>query len=94
MKRMGFEFTIMPIKDAAKKALRQSKVRRDRNIKRKEAIKSAVKEIRTLVQAGKKEEAKKLLSTAYKSIDKALKKKVIKPNTAARKKSRIALLVK
>lgn len=83
----------MPIKQAAKKALRQSYKRRARNIKRKQAIKSVVKEITDLVKTGKKEEAKKLLSSAYKNIDKALKKKVIKPNTAARKKSRIARLV-
>lgn len=83
----------MPIKQAAKKALRQSVKRKARNIKRKQAIKSVVKEITDLVKTGKKEEAKKLLSSAYKNIDKALKKKVIKPNTAARKKSRIARLV-
>lgn len=83
----------MPIKQSAKKALRQSVKRRARNIKRKKAVKSAIKDIRNLVKEGKKDEAAKLLALAYKNIDKALKKKVIKPNTAARKKSRIARLV-
>jgi len=39
------------------------------------------------------QEAKKLLSQAYKAIDKAMKTHVIKPNTAARKKSKIAKLI-
>lgn len=83
----------MPIKQAAKKALRQSVKRRARNIKRKQAVKSVLKQIKDLVGQGKKQEAEKLLPLAYKNIDKALKKKVIKPNTASRKKSRIARLV-
>lgn len=84
----------MPIKQAAKKALRQSVKRRARNIKRKQAVKSVLKQIKDLVKQGKKQEAEKLLPLAYKNIDKALKKKVIKSNTAARKKSRIARLVR
>jgi ribosomal protein S20 len=34
------------------------------------------------------------MPTAYKAIDKAAKRGVIKPNTAARKKSRLAALIK
>jgi len=41
----------------------------------------------------KKEEAIKLLPSAYKSIDKACKTGVIKKNNAARKKSRITKLI-
>ena len=36
----------------------------------------------------------KLLPSAYKAIDKAMKRGVIKKNTAARKKSRLALAIK
>jgi ribosomal protein S20 len=43
-----------------------------------------------LVLERKIEEAKKLLPQIYKILDKAAKEKVIKKNTAARKKSRIA----
>ncbi len=49
-----------------------------------------VKKIRKLVVTGNKEEAQKMLSTAYQAIDKAAKRGVIKKNTAARKKSRIS----
>jgi len=42
----------------------------------------------------KKAEAQTSLSAAYKAIDKALKGGLIKKNTAARKKSRLAALVK
>lgn len=83
----------MPTKQSAKKALRQSIAKRARNIVRKDNIKAAIKEIKTLIAAGKKEEAAKLLSKAYKAIDKAMKTHVIKPNTAARKKSKIAKLI-
>ena len=38
--------------------------------------------------------AEKLLSAAYQTIDKAKKRGVIKANTAARKKSRLALALK
>ncbi len=38
--------------------------------------------------------ATKILPTAYKAIDKAMKIGVIKKNTAARKKSRLALSLK
>lgn len=83
----------MPIKEAAKKALRQSIKRRVQNIERKDKIKLAAKQLKSLTQSGKKEEAKQALSLAYKAIDKALKKKVLKPNTAARKKSKLARLI-
>lgn len=79
----------MPITRSAKKALRQSKRRRTRNLKRKEAYKSALKKIRRLLAAKKTDEAKKLVPEAYKAIDKAAKNKVIEKNTAARKKSQV-----
>ena len=70
----------MPITKSAKKALRQSKTRRVFNLRRIAAMKSAIK------QAQKT----KNISLAYKAIDKAAKRGVIKKNTAARKKSRLA----
>jgi len=83
----------MPITKSAKKALRQNKKRRARNIRRKRAFKDIIKTIRKLVLENKKEEAKKLLPKAYKAIDKAAKTGVIKKNTASRKKSRLTKLV-
>jgi small subunit ribosomal protein S20 len=84
----------MPIKKSAKKALRQSKRRQVQNLKRKKAMKDAVKKIRKLVAAKKTEEAKKLIPSAYKAIDKAAKTRVINKNAASRQKSRLMRLFK
>ncbi len=78
----------MPITKSAKKALRQSIRRHQRNLQKKEAIKDIVKKIKKLAVAGKVEEAKALIPQAYKTIDKASKSYIHK-RTAARKKSRL-----
>jgi small subunit ribosomal protein S20 len=80
----------MAITKSAKKAWRKSLRRRARNLIYKTKIKNLIKEARNLVLAKKIEEAKKLLPQIYKILDKAAKVGVIKKNTAARKKSRIA----
>ena len=83
----------MPITKSAKKALKQSKKRRKENLRRLNAMRDIVKQIKKLVLENKKEQALKLLAQAYKAIDKAAKNNVIKKNTAARKKSRLTKLV-
>jgi len=83
----------MPITKSAKKSLRQSKKRRARNIRQKEAFKDIIKNIRKLALKNKKKEAEKLLPKAYKALDKAAKTGVTKKNTADRKKSRLTKLV-
>ena len=80
----------MPITKSAKKALRGSKKKRVFNIRRKTVLKDVVKDMQKLVKEGKKDEATKLLPKAQQAIDKAAKRGVIKKNTAARKKSRLA----
>lgn len=77
----------MPIKESAKKYLRQTKKHRVLNLARAKAVKDITKKIKKLVAAANKDEAKKLISTAYQAIDKAAKRGIIKKNTAARKKS-------
>lgn len=57
-------------------------------------IKSAIKKTREAVTAGDTKEAQVWLKTAIKAMDKAAQKKIIKKNTAARKKSRLNALVK
>lgn len=84
----------MPITKGAEKANRQSERKRVYNIRRKGAMKDAEKAIQKAVVAGEVEKAKGLLPAAYKAIDKAAKRGVIKDNTAARKKSRITARVK
>ena len=79
----------MPIKESAKKELRKAKKRRVLNVQRQKAMRDSLKNIKKLMLAGKKDEAKKLLSAAYQAIDKAAKRGVIKKNAAARKKSRL-----
>lgn len=52
-------------------------------------MKGQIKEISKLLKENKQEEAFKLVPKAYKAIDKAAKRGVIKKNTASRKKSRL-----
>ncbi len=84
----------MPITKGAKKALRASKRKRVYNLVRKDAVKDVIKELRRLSTSGKKDEAVKLLPKVYEALDKAAKTKVIKKNTADRKKSRLAQMLK
>lgn len=83
----------MPITRSAKKALRQSLRRRTQNLKRKEAYKRVVKEMRKLAGAGDQDGAKKLLPQLYKTLDKAAKTHAIAKNKASRLKSRLTKLM-
>lgn len=84
----------MPIKKSAKKYMRVTAKKTLRNKKIKGVFRGAVQKTRLATAAGKTEDAQKWLKTAIKSLDKAAQKKVIKKNTAARKKSRLNKLVK
>lgn len=80
----------MPQKTAAKKALRSSKKRKKRNTEIKNKLKEIIKKAKIVIEStqdGKKIE--ELLKEAIKTIDRAAQKKIIKKNTAARKKSRL-----
>lgn len=79
----------MPNLQNARKALRQSNVRADRNKKRVSEIDTLTRQFRKALEANKVDDAKALISTIYKKLDKAVSKKVVKKNTAARTKSRI-----
>ncbi len=81
----------MPITKSAQKALRQSKVRRARNIIRKDKYRALVKEFRKAVADKKFDQAKQLLPKVYQALDKAAKKDTIKNNKASRLKSRLSL---
>ncbi len=83
----------MPITKGAHKAHRSSLKKHVYNVRRKTAMNDTVKKLRKMVEAGKPEDAQKMLPEAYKAIDKAAKRGVIKPNTAARKKSRISAAI-
>jgi small subunit ribosomal protein S20 len=84
----------MPITSSAKKAHRASKHKQMFNKRRKEAMLDVVKRVKKFVTDKNTAEAFKLLAEAYKAIDKAAKTDLIKKNTANRKKSRLAKLIK
>jgi len=84
----------MAITTSAKKAERASRRRRVFNVRRKGAMKDATKEVKKTIALGKPADAEKLLANAYKAIDKAMKRGLIKKNTAARKKSRLVKAIR
>lgn len=84
----------MPIKKSAKKYMRVAAKNLARNKKAKGVFRSAIKKTREAVMGGNAPEAKKWLDVSIKSMDKAVQKKIMKKNTAARKKSRLNKLVK
>lgn len=78
----------MPNLANAKKALRQAARRAERNLVVKQAYKKALKAVRKGIEAGEADLTEKI-RLAQKSLDKAAKRGVLKPNTAARKLSRL-----
>lgn len=83
----------MPQRASALKALKRSEKRRIFNLRRKDAMKKAIKDFKKLIKQNKIKEAQNFIPILYKAIDKAAKKGVIKKNTAARKKSRLLKLL-
>lgn len=64
------------------------------NLQRKKALKDIVVKIKKLKAEGKKTEAEKLIFLAYKAIDKAAKRGIIKRGAASRKKSRLIKFIR
>ena len=60
----------------------------------KGVFRNAIKKTNENIASGSIAEAQELLKAAIKALDKAAQKKVIKKNTAARKKSRLNAAVK
>jgi small subunit ribosomal protein S20 len=73
---------------SAKKRVKTSKKRKNRNILAKKEIKTAFKAAERAI-ATKSDEAKKLISKAISIIDKTVQKGIIHKNRASRKKSRL-----
>ena len=82
----------MAITSSAKKAHRASLKKHVFNVRRKRALTETTKTVKKLMVSDTKA-ANVSLAQAYKAIDKAAKTGVIKKNTAARKKSRLALAI-
>jgi small subunit ribosomal protein S20 len=83
----------MAITKSAKKAHRASLKKHVFNVRRKRVLTDATKSVRKTA-ATDPAAARESLSAAYKAIDKAAKRGIIKKNTASRKKSRLAAAVK
>ncbi|MDR3570750.1 MAG: 30S ribosomal protein S20 [Candidatus Pacebacteria bacterium] len=77
---------------SAKKAARASLRRRVYNERRKRAMKTGVKEFRKIATS-KSADATAKLPEVFQAIDKALKRGVIKKNTAARMKSKLSKML-
>lgn len=80
----------MPVIKSAKKRLRQNVKRRARNFPVRSELKTMFKKGLSLIKDGKADEAVKVMPKIYSIIDMACKKKILHPNNAARKKSRLA----
>ncbi len=77
----------MPIIKSAKKAARQAEKRTAHNVEIKKSIKAAVK-------AFKAKPSAETLSKAQSEYDKAVKKDLLKKNTAARRKAQLHAFAK
>ncbi|MBM9467335.1 30S ribosomal protein S20 [Nakamurella leprariae] len=72
------------------KRIRTNELARQRNKSVKSALKTAVRKVRTAVDAGDKDAAQVELRAAGRSLDKAVSKGVIHANQAANRKSALA----
>ena len=79
----------MAITTGAKKAIRQSKRKHAMNDARRKALREGLKAVRSTQKGDTK-----ALAAAYKAIDKAAKRGLIKKNTAARRKAKVAKALK
>jgi small subunit ribosomal protein S20 len=84
----------MAITRGAKKAHRSSLRKRVFNLRRKDKISRATKSLKKLIASGNKKEALAMIREVQSALDKAVKNKTLKKNTASRKKSRLSKLIK
>lgn len=78
---------------SAKKRILVNRTKADRNKAIKSGVKTAIKKVYTVIEAGDKEAAKAELISATKTIEMAASKGVYHKNNAARKVSRISKAV-
>jgi small subunit ribosomal protein S20 len=84
----------MPIKKSAKKYMRVTERKTEKNRKIKGSFRSAIKATKESLAKNDIEKAQEFLKKSLKAIDKASQKKVLHKNTAARMKSRLNKTVK
>ena len=80
----------MPQTQSAKKALHAAARRRVINDRWRKKYRSAVKAVREAVAGGDTKNSDELYKTAQSMLDRATRRNIIHPNTAARKKAQLA----
>ncbi len=75
--------------ESAKKRIRQTEKRTERNRHYRAAARTHVKKVRRLISENKLDEAELVAREAYKTLDKAARKHIIHPSNAARRKGRL-----
>ena len=80
----------MPRRRTSLKRKRADKKRHLRNLRIKKALKKTIKKFQALLTEKNTGDAKSLLAKIFSQLDKAAKKRIIHPNTADRRKSRLA----
>ncbi|MBP7215815.1 MAG: 30S ribosomal protein S20 [Candidatus Omnitrophica bacterium] len=83
----------MPRRKTSLKRKRADKKRHLRNTKIKQDLKKTLKKFQALITDKKISEAKAFLVKVFSQLDKAAKKKILHPNKANRKKSRLVKLL-
>lgn len=84
----------MPIKASAQKELRKTKKRTVHNRAVKDNIKAAIKKVAKALHAKDMAAAQTAVTEAIKLLDKAAGRRIIHPNKASRKKSRLFAAIK
>lgn len=79
---------------SARKRIRQTAVRTERNAARKSRMRTFLKKVETAIAAGDKTQALEALRTAQPEAQRARTKGVIHLNTVARKMSRLSARIK
>lgn len=83
----------MPQTRSAKKHLRQTEKRTQRNKAYKSRIKTVIRKVRQAVDEGRAEDARLSYREATSLLDKAVEKGILHKNNAGRRKSRLTLQV-
>jgi small subunit ribosomal protein S20 len=75
--------------ESAKKRIRQTAKRTERNRRYSAAARTHVKKVRRLIAENRLDEAEAAAREAYQTLDKAGRKHVVHPRNAARRKGRL-----
>jgi small subunit ribosomal protein S20 len=75
--------------ESAKKRIRQTKKRTEKNRQYRAPARTYIKKVRRLIAEGNLAEAEVAANEAYQTLDKAARKRILHPRNAARRKGRL-----